>query len=116
MSLKTKIGGLPASLRGLLVIAIGLFFGWLSVWRPLSAAQNHENEVSLHMKGVVFFPLFVLLGLFLFATGDSISKYFESEGKPTRRGWVVTIVVASLSFAFYFWFKNYLSTEYGYLF
>jgi len=58
-------------LVGLVMLLAGGLLGYLSVYSPLEAARNHEEKVSLSLKGAMLCPLGVILGLFCLVYGES---------------------------------------------
>ena len=104
---------LKQRLGGLAMIAIGVVFAWLAIWRPLQAARAHEPRVDLWMKGVVIVPLGIIFGLALLIGGDRYEYRTADHKNLTRAGWVLFALVAVVAFPLYFWLDGRL-TALGY--
>jgi phosphate/sulfate permease len=110
---KVRCGG------GLLVL-LGLFLIYLTVWRPIQAAQAHAADVSLNTKGAAFAPAGVILGGIVIAMGRQARETLSRDTGDGRRklqpaGWVVVAVCLALGIGLYLWTKSVIE-GYGYHF
>ena len=100
-------------LVGIFMVLGSLVLGYLSILLPLEAASRHEEDVSISMKGVVFVPALLGIGLFLMFTGDKPNQLLGTRHKPTVVGWIFCIGIAVLGIVLYEWLKSTLRS-YGY--
>jgi len=89
--------------------------GYLSIVLPLQEAVQHEEEISISMKGVAFVPALLVIGLFLVFNGDKPNSLLGTRRKPTVLGWITCISVAAIGILLYQWLKSRLRA-YGYQF
>ena len=104
----------------LALVGIGVFLLKLCVFDVLEAAKRHET-VSLHMKGVLVSPIFIILGLVAAATsfskGKSDAWAARFTNPETKRlnplGWVLVAGLLAVGGGLYFWLDSQL-TALGY--
>ena len=100
---------------GVVIFAGGAVIAYFSIVRPLLAAARHEPSVSLSLKGVVFAPIVLGLGVFFIALGPQATRIMAQESKPTPMGWLFFALVCAVGFGLYLWLKSVLR-GYGYAF
>jgi hypothetical protein len=91
-----------------------IVLGYLSIILPLQQAAQHEEEISVSMKGVAFVPALLGVGLVLVFTGDKPSS-LGTRRKPTALGWIFCISIAVMGIVLYEWVKSRLRAH-GYAF
>jgi hypothetical protein len=91
-----------------------IVLGYLSIVLPLQQAAQHEEEISVSMKGVAFVPALLGIGLVLIFTGDKPSP-LGTRRKPTVLGWIVCVSLAVVGIVLYEWVKSRLRAH-GYHF
>lgn len=93
-------------LGGVVVIGIGLAFGWFGILRPLQAAMHHAPEVRYSPKIFVLVPVCLVFGAF-FLIGGATWPYRDAERKTlTPAGWMLMAAVAIAGLASFFWFQQ----------
>jgi hypothetical protein len=100
---------------GVCMVLGSVALGYLAIALPLQEASQHEDEISISRKGVVFVPALLVIGLFLIFTGDKPGQPLGRKGKPSLLGWIVCIGVAVFGILLYEWLKSRLQA-YGYTF
>jgi hypothetical protein len=91
-----------------------IVLGYLSIVLPLQEAAQHEDEISVSRKAVIFVPALLGVGLVLVFTGDKPSP-LGVRGKPTVLGWIFCVSIAVVAIVLYEWLKSRLRA-YGYAF
>src|SRR5882724_1112613 len=71
---------------GVVIFAGGAAITYFTIVRPLLAASRHEPSVSLSLKGVVFAPIVLGLGVFYIALGPRATRTIAQGSKPTVVG------------------------------
>jgi hypothetical protein len=99
---------------GVCMVLGSMVLGYLSIVLPLQQAAQHEEEISVSMKGVGFVPALLGIGLVLIFTGDKPSP-LGTRRKPTVLGWIVVISIAVIGILLYEWVKSRLRAN-GYRF
>jgi hypothetical protein len=83
---------------------------------PLESASQHEEDVSISLKAVMFAPALTILGLILWFIGnDGAGRLFGSRREPKPLGAVIAVVLAGIGILLYEWLKSRLRA-YGYSF
>ncbi len=99
---------------GLLMFIGGGVLAYLSIISPLLAASHREEDVSVSLKGVMFAPALIVIGLILLFMGNErAGQLFGTRQKPSALGLVICIVTAGLGILLYEWLRNRLRS-YGY--
>ena len=99
---------------GVCMVLGSVVLGYLSIVLPLQEAAQHEESISVSMKGVAFVPALFAIGLVLVFTGDKPSP-LGTRRKPTVLGWIFCISIAVIGILLYEWVKGRLRAQ-GYSF
>lgn len=97
---------LKSRLGGLLLLAVGVGFGWFFILKPLEAARKHLPEVSYELKAILIVPACFIFGLAFLLGGAGFSYRDKARKRITPMGWVLLVVVAVLTGLGFFWMKQ----------
>ena len=92
-------------LQGLLMLVVGLGFGYFFIVLPLQQAYSHAPKVSLSFKLAFLSPALVILGILSIIipsmTTDQ-SFMLRAPNKLSFAGWILLIVVLMVSAGTYY--------------
>ena len=92
----------------------GGVLAYLAIISPLLAASQHDENVSISLKGIILAPALIVIGFILLFMGNArAGEMFGTREKPSAVGWVICIVTAGIGILLYEWLKSRLRS-YGY--
>ena len=91
---------------GVVILACGATLTYISIIRPLLAAARHEQSVSLSLKGVMFSPILVAIGVFYLALGQRATRIMGQHQKPSAIGWLIFALTCGTGILIYQWLKS----------
>ena len=109
----------PARLRGLMIVGVGLALSWWFIWRPLTALERGDTEVWVSSTGIGAGAVITILGAAMVLIGPGFERLMEA-GKPdakniTPQSLAVIVPIAWLAAAAYFLVRNRLE-QLGFVF
>jgi hypothetical protein len=107
--------GLKVRLGGLLLLLIGAFLAYISVYEPLQAAARGDEKVSLSLKGAIVCPMALILGATLLVLGRRAQAVFGTRERPKPAVWVFVVLVLLVGLGLYLYLKSALEAQ-GYQF
>lgn len=100
---------LKIRLMGVLLLAIGIVLGWHGVLRPLEKAWAGVPEVNYQPNAFLLVPASLIFGLGFALYGERLNYRNAEKQTLTALGWVMFAVVALLTAAGFWYFKQQLS-------
>jgi hypothetical protein len=100
-------------LQGLLMLILGLGFGYFSIVLPLQQAYSNAPDVSLSFKLAFLSPALVILGILaIIVPSVTTDQTFilRAPNKLSLAGWTLVIVVAAVSFGTYYLLDRQISS------
>lgn len=94
---KLNLDGYPRTL-GVLLLAIGLIFGFVAFYFPLHDAMQGAAKISVHSKAIFAFVIFTILGLTFVILGP-IAVRLTYQGAALK-GWKKWLVVGLIMVLF----------------
>ncbi len=100
-------------LQGLVLLIIGLGFGYFFIVRPLQQAYSHAPEISLYFKWAFVSPVLVLFGILAIivpsVTTDQ-SFMLKAPNKLSFAGWALAIALGIVAFGTYYLLDRQISS------
>jgi hypothetical protein len=112
---RAKAGGGLERIGGLLLLLAGAVLSYTCVYQPLAAADRQEKEISVSLKGAIFCPLAVGLGLAYLLLGKSAKAVFGTREKPSPLVYVVAVLLVLVGLGLYAYIRGALEAK-GYQF
>jgi hypothetical protein len=106
---------LKPRLLGLVFLGLGCFLAYFSIYRPYEAAENHEEKISLSLKGAFFCPLSIAIGLAMLILGKRSRELFGTRERSKPFAWIFGLTFIALGAGIYFLLRSYLQDQ-GYQF
>ena len=92
------------------VLAIGAAVFWGYVWTPLQVAAAHGPSFEWSTKGVIFAPLLLATGLLYTVMGNSAWRLMGLDGKPSKVGVALSVLVTATGIVLEFWLRAHLES------
>jgi hypothetical protein len=100
---------------GILVTIGGMAAVYYYIIRQAIAATRHDPTVFLSLKGVMFSPVVLIIGVVYTVYGSRVADSLGSNKRPTRTGWFLIILFWLADMLLYWWLKRFIH-GYGYEF
>jgi protein-S-isoprenylcysteine O-methyltransferase Ste14 len=95
-------------LLGLFLLGVGGLLAYLCVYSPLEAARQHEEKVSLSLKGALLCPIGVIFGVFYLVYGKSTEELLGTRQRPKGAVYLLAIIAVGAGLLLYCWINSQL--------
>src|SRR5438105_1653988 len=92
-------------LLGAFLFATGAVLAYLCIYKALQHAANHEDSVSVFLKGTIIVPVGLVLGAMYLVLGERVKTVLGTREEPTTTAWAVGIGCLAVGGLLYFWLR-----------
>ncbi len=97
-----------------MLLAVGVVLSWWQIWRPLTALDRGDTEVTIYNLGIGGAVILTIFGAGLTLIGQGLENALESikpdeSGKISAHFIMVVLPIALLSLAAYIWVQMRLT-------
>jgi hypothetical protein len=83
---------------GCVMLLVGAFVSYSSIYCPLAAAASHERIISLSRTGAFILPLCLVIGLIYVICGDRAYAVLGPPRHPSPIAWCCLLLLAVVGF------------------